>query len=753
MCSAGVVGTVPRIAPVAGSRAMSCSSSEEVSFVVLIGERLSLLQAAFGANPLQAHGELGLLLVGLVVARAGEALRRQLLRGDVAGVRVRVVIGAPLLANRSEIGQRPGAQPCGRRRRAVLADVLGGRRERAPGRVGLRRQRQVDGRLRQRVARLGQPHQLDRLGGRRGQRQGGGVGVADVLGGEDHHPPHDEPRVLAALQHHRQVVQRGVGIRAPRRLDPRGDVVVVAVAALVVEDRPPLQRVLDTLQGHPLLAQLRGGRGGQLERVERRTRVAFAARRQEVERVRLHRHRGARGAAQHRCQLLGGQGLQCIHAQAREQRAVDLERRVLGGGADQRQQALLHRGQQRVLLGLVEAVDLIEEQHRLPAAGVAPVGRPLDHRAHLRAPRLHGAQLLERRARARGHHPRERRLARAGRTVEHHRVRVALLDRRAQGRARAEQVRLADELLDALRAHPHGERACRCAARRPVGTPPVGGPTALLARRILVEEGVHQRSILRVRRSVGRPQGRGCDLGRVLGRSPARRCRTSLHCRQMHLPLGGIQVLKSLRLLVALLLTVTLAGALSACGSSSKSSSSTVTNLMGTAPDYLDPGLGYTTQAAEADWIAYTGLLTYAHANGEAGTKLIPGVAQTLPTISSDGKTYTFTLRKGLIYSNGAPVKASDFAYTIQRSIKLNWGGKSFFTENIAGAEAFDKGTAKSISGIKAEDTTGKITIELLAPYGAFANVLAFPAAALVPTGTAISNLSNNLPPGVGPYA
>src|SRR5664280_2552890 len=70
MCSAGVVGTVPRIAPVAGSRAMSCSSSAEVSFVVLIGERLSLLQAAFGANPLQAQGELGLRLIGLVVARA-----------------------------------------------------------------------------------------------------------------------------------------------------------------------------------------------------------------------------------------------------------------------------------------------------------------------------------------------------------------------------------------------------------------------------------------------------------------------------------------------------------------------------------------------------------------------------------------------------------------------------------------------------------------------------------------------------------
>ena len=37
---------------------------------------------------------------------------------------------------------------------------------------------------------------------------------------------------------------------------------------------------------------------------------------------------------------------------------------------------------------------------------------------------------------------------------------------------------------------------------------------------------------------------------------------------------------------------------------------------MGTAPDYLDPQRGYTTQAAEADWISYTPLLTYKHENG-----------------------------------------------------------------------------------------------------------------------------------------
>jgi peptide/nickel transport system substrate-binding protein len=208
--------------------------------------------------------------------------------------------------------------------------------------------------------------------------------------------------------------------------------------------------------------------------------------------------------------------------------------------------------------------------------------------------------------------------------------------------------------------------------------------------------------------------------------------------------------------------------ALSACGSSSSSSSSsssgssasssaksggTITLVEGTAPDSLDPGMGYTTQAAEADWIAYTGLTTYAHVNGTAGGNLIPGLATALPKVSADGKTYEFTLRKGLVFSNGKPVKASDFAYTIERAIKIPWGGEGQFLEgNIVGAKEFAKGTAKSISGITTDDATGKITIKLLAAYGAFGNVLAFPSQGIIPTGTPFKNEPNSPPPGVGPY-
>jgi peptide/nickel transport system substrate-binding protein len=232
------------------------------------------------------------------------------------------------------------------------------------------------------------------------------------------------------------------------------------------------------------------------------------------------------------------------------------------------------------------------------------------------------------------------------------------------------------------------------------------------------------------------------------------------------------------RFVLAILLAGVSVVVLSACGSSSSSSSTastpagststpaststatttgksggTITLVEGTAPDSLDPGMGYTTQAAEADWIAYTGLTTYAHTNGPAGGQVIPGLATTLPTVSSDGKTYTATLRKGLVFSNGQPVKASDFTYTVERAIKIPWGGSGqFIAANIVGGDAYEKGKAKTITGITTDDATGKITIKLNAPYGAFDNVLAFPSLGIIPTGTPFKNEPNNPPPGVGPY-
>jgi peptide/nickel transport system substrate-binding protein len=202
--------------------------------------------------------------------------------------------------------------------------------------------------------------------------------------------------------------------------------------------------------------------------------------------------------------------------------------------------------------------------------------------------------------------------------------------------------------------------------------------------------------------------------------------------------------------------------ALAACGSSSKSSSSsgttgksggTVTITFGTAPDSLDPGGFETTQAGEADQPVYIPPYTYAEANGVAGTKVIPGLATALPTISPDGKTYTFSFRKGLRYSNGQPVHASDFLTAVERSIKIPWPlGSAFMVPLIAGAKDYQSGKSNTVSGITTNDATGQVTIRLTAPYGAFENALAFQAYSPVPKGTPMKNLSSNPPPGVGPY-
>ena len=68
--------------------------------------------------------------------------------------------------------------------------------------------------------------------------------------------------------------------------------------------------------------------------------------------------------------------LQDEHLRAREQRRVDLERRVLGGGADEDEVAGLDAGQEGVLLRLVEAVDLVDEEDRAAARAAAAPPRP-----------------------------------------------------------------------------------------------------------------------------------------------------------------------------------------------------------------------------------------------------------------------------------------------------------------------------------------------------------------------------------------
>ncbi|ADB50602.1 ABC transporter substrate-binding protein [Conexibacter woesei] len=200
------------------------------------------------------------------------------------------------------------------------------------------------------------------------------------------------------------------------------------------------------------------------------------------------------------------------------------------------------------------------------------------------------------------------------------------------------------------------------------------------------------------------------------------------------------------------------AAALTACGSSDSSGSAddrsrTLTAYFAASPDFVDPALTYTARGWTALWTTYTPLLTYRHEAGLAGTELIPGLAESLPRISPDGKTYRLRLRRGLRYSDGTPARASDFEHAIKRVLNLGSGGSWAYLP-IAGAPEYLKARKPDgdISGIETDDAGGAITIRLTRSVGSFADALALPFAALVPSTTPFENATSDPPPGIGAF-
>jgi len=68
------------------------------------------------------------------------------------------------------------------------------------------------------------------------------------------------------------------------------------------------------------------------------------------------------------------EAIQTQHSQARKQCCIHFVGRILGGGSDQGECAVFHKGQECVLLAFVQSVDLIEKQNRFPSELTIPTG-------------------------------------------------------------------------------------------------------------------------------------------------------------------------------------------------------------------------------------------------------------------------------------------------------------------------------------------------------------------------------------------
>ena len=150
--------------------------------------------------------------------------------------------------------------------------------------------------------------------------------------------------------------------------------------------------------------------------------------------------------------------LQRVDAGAGEQGRDHFKGRIFGGGADQGDGSSLDVGEKSVLLGLVEAMHLIDEYDGALSQAMRVLGGG-HHVLDFADAAEHGAEGHEFGLRAARDQPREGGFAAAGRTPQNHGAEIVALDGYAEGLAGTQQFLLAGELLEGAGAHAFGERA------------------------------------------------------------------------------------------------------------------------------------------------------------------------------------------------------------------------------------------------------------------------------------------------------
>ena len=149
-------------------------------------------------------------------------------------------------------------------------------------------------------------------------------------------------------------------------------------------------------------------------------------------------------------------------------------------------------------------------------------------------------------------------------------------------------------------------------------------------------------------------------------------------------------------------------------------------------------------------------LLTYPDAPAPDGWRLVPEIAAAWPSLSPDGRTYTFRITPGFRFSppSNQMVTATTFKYTIERALSPALGPDPpalSVASDIAGLPAYRAGTSPHISGILATKNTLAITLMRQAPD--FPERIALSYFCPVPIGTpAVINGLQEPVPSAGPY-
>ncbi|MEU6912324.1 ABC transporter substrate-binding protein [Streptomyces olindensis] len=184
--------------------------------------------------------------------------------------------------------------------------------------------------------------------------------------------------------------------------------------------------------------------------------------------------------------------------------------------------------------------------------------------------------------------------------------------------------------------------------------------------------------------------------------------------------------------------TAALAAAVTACsapgsgGSGDAKSAASVVIGVASEPDTLSPLLGY---GKDGNSKIFDGLLAR-----DADLKLKPALAAALPEITDGGRTYTYTLRDGVEFSDGEPLTADDVVYTYRTALDPK-------TNNTFKSEL------DAVKEVRASGA-GKVVFTLKYPYAPFAARTVLPIVPEHVAGEQDPNTGsfNTKPVGTGPY-
>ncbi|HTI00181.1 MAG TPA: ABC transporter substrate-binding protein [Acidisoma sp.] len=168
----------------------------------------------------------------------------------------------------------------------------------------------------------------------------------------------------------------------------------------------------------------------------------------------------------------------------------------------------------------------------------------------------------------------------------------------------------------------------------------------------------------------------------------------------------------------------------------------------------IDPQINYTSEFWSVLVLTNDGLISFKKTSGAASNDLVADLATEIPKPEDGGKTYVFTLRKGVKFSNGKDVTPEDVVASFQRIFKVSNPNAGSWYNGIVGADACLKtpATCTLAGGVVADDAANTVTFHLTAPDSEFFYKLATPFAAILPADTPAKDLGTTPAAATGPY-